>query len=127
MTTSILEKIYLDVVVFERRVRAVFGAEFTAHISDEKREEFLSRFTDLIGEESSAAKLAYVKLVDEVLADIGTKFPVRDLHVLWPNGEATREKAALLSDENCNCLARISERASRLLPTSRFRPNKFQF
>ena len=60
--TAVLEKIYIDVVAFERKVRLSFGAEFNALLSQRQLDVFLSKFDKLIEEDSTDAKLAYPRL-----------------------------------------------------------------
>jgi hypothetical protein len=123
---GLLQGVYLDVVAFEEKVRSSFGAEFATLMSDEKLDGFSSQLMDLIGEDSSDAKLAYVRLVNDVLVEIEHAFPVRTLQVLWPTHGATR-KAAFLLDHGCDCLADIVQQASKRLPRSGPFSNKFKF
>lgn len=132
----LLAKTYLDVLAFEKKVRSSFGAKFATLISDEKRDEFFSESTKFIGNQLIGAlvgdaptdtELAYVRLINAVLTEVGHAFPVKELHVLWPSTGATKEEAAFLTEQGCDCLAGIAGEASRrLLRPRALSPNKFK-
>lgn len=124
---EILEHTYLDVVAFEARVRSSLGAELATFVSEERLEAFSSRFIELIGETSSESQLAYLRLVNEVLTEVGRAFTVRDLHVLWPSTGNAKEESAFLTKQGCHCLADIAQQASRRPSRAGpLRPNKFK-
>jgi hypothetical protein len=126
-THRLLEHAYQSVVAFEERVRLSFGVEFASVLPENSRERILSRLMDLVGDGSDHAKLAYIRLVDEVLKEIGTQVSVKELSVLWPRNTLAATEAAFLRANGCPCLATIAARGSMVARRrGPFHPDEFE-
>lgn len=126
LSNDMLEDTHRDVVVFEQKVRAALRNQLAALIPAEKAEDIISRGLDLLFAETPEQKIAYIQLLDEVFTAVAPKYPIRDLHILWPTDGMTKEKAKLLSEHGCDSLAAIAEQAAIRFNVSRTSPNTFK-